>query len=148
MILRCTLTVGLPVSALGLMLAATLTAAADLPARFFPIAAALPLLLGTYAAAVCAARRKRHHGWQTGTGAGLLLAGIWQLAACLLLQRLTLPLILPLAAAVGAAGGVRGVNLPQPRLRRRRHGLIARRERRMLRRTARTGRHRRGAPPC
>ncbi len=130
---RGILLVGLPVSSTGFLVSALIFTYVDLPLRLLPWIAALPVLLGCYAAGRSTARRMRSHGWQNGAAAGLCLSALWYLAGWFAVGRVGFPTLLPAAVLCGMLGGVRGVSMEAPAIRRRAHGLMHLRERAKLR---------------
>lgn len=129
---RGILLIGLPVSAAGFLVSALIFTFADLPLRLLPWIAAAPVLLGCYAAGRYTARRTRSHGWQNGAFAGIFLSALWYLAGWLTVGQIGVPTLLPAAVLCGMLGGVRGVSMEAPAIRRRAHGIVHLRERARL----------------
>ena len=128
----CLLT-GLPVTLLGILSLTGMLTVFDLPLRYYPAAAALPLLTGCFAAGYSAGKRRRRGGIVCGSMPALLLSAVWYAAACVLAGRLRMPWLLTVLLPAGICGGICGVNTKLPEPRRRPHRLIAARERAMLR---------------
>lgn len=150
-ILLCGLPVGLSVSA-GLFLAAAgLLTVTELPQQSFGLLALLPLICGSAAAAVCAARRLRRNGLLYGAFAGLLLTGFWYAAAWALSGHPGALTPLALTVPAGMLGGLIGVGCKAPAIRRRSHLLTGRRARlrlalHLLHRPREKSAHRDGKP--
>lgn len=131
--IRACLLAGMPVTLLGMLAAAGMLTVFDLPLRYYPSAAAIPLLTGCFAAGYSAGKRRRRGGIVCGSMPALLLSACWYAAACLLTGRLRSPLLLTVLLPAGISGGICGVNTKLPEPHRRPHRLIAARERAVLR---------------
>lgn len=131
--IRACLLAGMPVTLLGMLTAAGMLTVFDLPLRYYPSAAAIPLLTGCFAAGYSAGKRRRRGGIVCGSMPALLLSACWYAAACLLTGRLRSPLLLTVLLPAGISGGICGVNTKLPEPHRRPHRLIAARERAVLR---------------
>lgn len=115
---------GIPVSVLGMLGAAALLTAADLPFSCYHVIAVLPLLCGCLLSGYRAGKAARRNGWQNGFAAALLLTAIWYAAACFFCRRSFLPVLLILSLPCGMLGGVLGVNTKLPLPKRRHHGAV------------------------
>ena len=131
--IRACLLAGMPVTLLGMLTAAGMLTVFDLPLRYYPSAAAIPLLTGCFAAGYSAGKHRRRGGIVCGSMPALLLSACWYAAACLLTGGLRSPLLLTVLLPAGISGGICGVNTKLPEPHRRPHRLIAARERAVLR---------------
>ena len=122
-VLRAVLLCGIPVSVLGILAAAAVMTAAELPFSVYPFAAALPVLGGCLLAGCRAGKRARRGGLRCGLLAALLLTGLWYAAACLLCGRMRIPRLLLLTLPCGMLGGTAGVNTKLPLPHRKIHAL-------------------------
>jgi len=119
-VVRSLILCGIPLSAVGILAAAQLFSAVDLPAFVQTVLANLPVMLGTWLSAFFAGRRLRRGGIPCGIRTSLLLSGGWYfLAGCH--TGFGFPLCIVLALPCGIVGGILGANAPAPAIRRRIH---------------------------
>jgi putative membrane protein (TIGR04086 family) len=130
---------GIPASLLGMLTAAALLTAFDLPPAFHLPAAAVPLLIGCFLSGFRSGRMLRSGGLHCGFLAALLLSALWYAAACLTAHRLYPPVLLLLSLPSGMCGGVCGVNTRLPAPRRRSHTAKRLPQRLVLSYNTRTG---------
>lgn len=124
-VVRACLLAGIPASAGLFLLLAAAVQRVDLPEAVFPMLAAVPVVAGSCLAGEAAGRRGRRGGLRLGAAAALLLTGLWCAAAGVLMKKPPDPLLFGISVPAGMLGGIRGVNRPAPKIRRRLHRLPA-----------------------
>ena len=127
-ILRAVLLTGVPVSILLFFGAAGLFWLIDMPYGALPWLGGIPVAAGCCISAYHAARRLRRHGLRCGLLCTLLLTALWYAAHCLFLGEFCVPRGLLLHLVCGIAGALWGLHREAPRIKKRHHALIRRRE--------------------
>ncbi len=126
---RGVLLVGIPVSALLLLAGAAVATVRECSAVMYAVCGAFALTVGGFLAALYHCRLHRHKGLLHGFLCGLAVTAFWFAVAWMINGHAGFGCPVPWGILGGMCGGIRGVNLPAPAVKKQSHAVSHMRQR-------------------